>query len=140
MQQTVCATMTPSTTSLRSLGTSLHWEDYPPSGTKLTSAFSNFASNIKMFRRSLIYSLLPKLSLGWLSLVSQLSMNSISAHLHVLSILIQAPPVHVQAVVTTMRSSLGGGSLVLGCVRGVLLSQALSFLPVRTVISMANNC
>lgn len=139
LQQTVCATTTSSTTSLCSLRTSLHWEGYLPSGTKLISALSNFASNIKTFRRSLIYSLLPRLSPGWLSLISQLSTISISGHLHVLSILIQAPPVQVQAVVTTTRSSLGGRSPALGCVCGALLTSTL-FLACKNCIITANNC
>lgn len=138
LQQTVCATIT-STTTLCSLRTSLHWEGYPPSGTKLISALGNFASNIKTFRRSLIYSLLPRLSPGWLSLISQLSTISISDHLHVLSILIQAPPVHVQAVVTTMCSFLGGRSPALGCVCGALLTSTL-LLACKNCIITANNC
>lgn len=72
---------------------------YPSSGTKLTSALSNFSSNTKTFRRSLIFNLLLKLLLEGRYLISLVSTNSIS----VLPTCMQAPPAHVQAVVTTRR-------------------------------------
>lgn len=59
--------------------------------------------------------------------------NSISARFYMLPIFTQAPPVHVQTVMTIICSFFGDGSPALGHARHKCCSQALSSLPGRTI-------